>query len=95
MESQLTVGIVLFDGIEVLDFARPFEVFAAAGSDGASSVPFNVFTVAERGQLTAQTWSMIGRGGAAASRSVDRIPTRKRDEKRRLSVRISALWPHP
>jgi transcriptional regulator GlxA family with amidase domain len=38
-----TVHILLFDAVEVLDFAGPFEVFAAAGRDGA----FTVRTVAE------------------------------------------------
>ena len=30
--TTLTVGIVLFDDVEVLDFAGPFEVFAVAGN---------------------------------------------------------------
>ena len=39
------VAILIFDAVEVLDFAGPFEVFGVAGemSEGA----FNVFTVAE------------------------------------------------
>ncbi len=42
-----TVGILLFDDVEVLDFAGPFEVFSVAGRrDG--SYPFDVFTIAER-----------------------------------------------
>ncbi len=45
-DGTLTVGIVLFDDVEVLDFAGPFEVFAVAGNltDGG----FTVVTVAER-----------------------------------------------
>jgi transcriptional regulator GlxA family with amidase domain len=40
------VAILLFDGVEVLDFAGPFEVFSVAGRrDGLD--PFNVYTVAE------------------------------------------------
>ncbi|MEP6989585.1 MAG: DJ-1/PfpI family protein [bacterium] len=48
------VAIVLYDGVEVLDFAGPFEVFAVAGSDGAMPAPFRVFTVAERRPVTAK-----------------------------------------
>ncbi len=56
-----TVAILLFNEIEVLDFAGPFEVFGIAGlrSVGLRSVglrsgdprPFQVFTVAERGPV--------------------------------------------
>jgi len=51
--KKLNVGILLFDEVEVLDFAGPFEVFSrtrltpgieARRSD--DSAPFNVFTVA-------------------------------------------------
>ncbi len=48
-----TVGILLFDDVEVLDFAGPFEVFSVAGkrADGA----FDVFTVGEKpGPITAR-----------------------------------------
>lgn len=39
------VAVLLFDDVEVLDFAGPFEVFGVTGkSDGSDS--FNVFTVA-------------------------------------------------
>jgi transcriptional regulator GlxA family with amidase domain len=44
--DTLTVGIVLFDDVEVLDFAGPFEVFAVAGN--VTEGGFNVVTVAER-----------------------------------------------
>lgn len=40
-----TVAILLFDDVELLDFAGPFEVFSVAGRDGA----FDVQTVAETG----------------------------------------------
>jgi len=40
------VAILLFDGVEVLDFSGPFEVFSVAGSR-SNSKPFNVFAVAE------------------------------------------------
>ncbi len=43
------VAVLLFDGVEVLDFAGPFEVFSVAGRrDGLD--PFNVYTVAETGR---------------------------------------------
>ena len=52
--SRWNVGILIFDGVEVLDFAGPFEVFSrtrlvpgveARRSD--DSAPFHVFTVAK------------------------------------------------
>ena len=47
-----TVGIYLFDDIEVLDFAGPFEVFSTASRVKARLVPntpkpFEVFTIAD------------------------------------------------
>src|SRR5262245_6948958 len=52
--DQWNVGILIFDGVEVLDFAGPFEVFSRtrlqAGSDSRrseESAPFKVFTVAK------------------------------------------------
>ena len=41
------VGIVIFDGVEVLDFCGPFEVFAVTGGR-QNETPFQVATVAER-----------------------------------------------
>jgi transcriptional regulator GlxA family with amidase domain len=41
------VAIVLFDDVEVLDFAGPFEVFSVTGRR-QSLQPFDVYTVAER-----------------------------------------------
>lgn len=52
-ERKWGVGILLFDGVEVLDFAGPFEVFSRTrlvpGVDsrrGEQSAPFSVFTIA-------------------------------------------------
>jgi transcriptional regulator GlxA family with amidase domain len=50
---QRTVGILVFDDVEVLDFCGPFEVFAATVTSGAGPLdeaarPFNVITIAER-----------------------------------------------
>lgn len=47
------VAILLFDEIEVLDFAGPFEVFGIAGKRSGPA-PFQVFTVAERGPVYAR-----------------------------------------
>lgn len=50
--TTINVGIYLFDGVEVLDFAGPFEVFSTASRVSArtSSIgkpTFSVFTIAE------------------------------------------------
>src|SRR2546426_3990108 len=52
---KLNVGILLFDGVEVLDFAAPFEVFSRTrlvpGVESRRSdatAPFRVFTVARK-----------------------------------------------
>lgn len=45
-----TVGIFIFDEVEVLDFCGPFEVFSVArpeGRDDDESRLFNVYTIAE------------------------------------------------
>src|SRR5262245_63503579 len=51
--DRLNVCILIFDGVEVLDFAAPFEVFSrtrlepgAASRRSDTSAPFEVFTVA-------------------------------------------------
>ena len=48
------VAIVLFDRVEVLDFAGPFEVFSVCGVSGESRGHFNVYTVAEKAPVTAR-----------------------------------------
>lgn len=62
MTQKLTVGIFIFDNVEVLDFAGPFEVFSrtrlAPGLDSRRSddtAPFTVFTVAERAAMIEAT----------------------------------------
>lgn len=47
MSQPLNVAILLFDDVEVLDFAGPFEVFSVTGRH-SDPVPFNVYTVAEK-----------------------------------------------
>ena len=57
------VAILLFDEIEVLDFAGPFEVFGVTGRQSKqtrfSEPPFHVFTVAERGPVYARNGLVI------------------------------------
>ncbi|SFU58596.1 DJ-1/PfpI family protein [Alicyclobacillus macrosporangiidus] len=51
MDRSVTVGILLFDEVEVLDFAGPFEVFSVSQLPNGSVRPFLVSTVSENGQL--------------------------------------------
>ncbi len=51
--NQLTVGILIFDDVEVLDFCGPFEVFSVArlpedDTRDESHAPFRAVTIAER-----------------------------------------------
>ncbi|MFF2909084.1 DJ-1/PfpI family protein [Paenibacillus sp. NPDC057934] len=49
-----TVGIFLFDDVEVLDFAGPFEVFAVTVTQRSTTeafAPFSVTTVSEQGGM--------------------------------------------
>lgn len=48
MSTIKTVGIFLFNEVEVLDFAGPFEVFSIASKEGQPL--FKVFTIGETGQ---------------------------------------------
>ena len=57
------VAILIFDDVEVLDFAGPFEVFSITGKrkvkkeDGSNSLaedPFNVYTVAQQSSISAR-----------------------------------------
>ncbi len=59
MPQQRTVGILLFDAVDVLDISGPLEVFVIASRLLKDQKPFRVFTVAEhavpiltRGQLS-------------------------------------------
>lgn len=49
-EPSLSVAVVLFDDVEVLDFAGPYEVLTAAERDDGTFCA-TVFTVAERTQV--------------------------------------------
>ncbi len=44
---QYKVAVFLFNEVEVLDFAGPFEVFSIAGLRTMAEAPFHVFTVAQ------------------------------------------------
>ena len=48
-----SIAIVLFNEVEVLDFAGPFEVFSVTGRRKTGE-PFNVFTVAEQDPVIAR-----------------------------------------
>lgn len=48
-QQQWDVAIFMFDDVEVLDFAGPFEVFAVSRYDDGSK-PFNVYLVSEDGE---------------------------------------------
>ncbi len=54
-QNQLrTVGILIFDDVEVLDFCGPFEVFSVArpaGSNSDDTALFKVFTIAEEDRI--------------------------------------------
>ena len=53
-----SVAIVLFDQVEVLDFAGPFEVFSVTGLR-KSGEPYEVFTVAEKDTISARNHLII------------------------------------
>ncbi|MRH45149.1 DJ-1/PfpI family protein [Aquibacillus halophilus] len=51
MDKQWVVGILLFDEVEVLDFAGPFEVFSITDDLDTFKKPFIVKTVSETGKM--------------------------------------------
>lgn len=52
--ATLNVGIFVFDDVEVLDFAGPFQVFTTAQRVARPSVPFATFTVAAQAGVRAR-----------------------------------------
>lgn len=48
------LAIFLFDAVEVLDFAGPYEVFSVAGLRSNELRPFHVYTVAEKSPVVAR-----------------------------------------
>ena len=64
--TPLGVGILIFDGVEVLDFAGPFEVFSrtrlvpgTASRRDDDSAPFRVFTVARTAAPVTATGGLV------------------------------------
>jgi transcriptional regulator GlxA family with amidase domain len=53
------VAIFIFDDVEVLDFAGPFEIFSVCGLRGVGEKPFNVYTVAEKQNINARNNLLI------------------------------------
>jgi transcriptional regulator GlxA family with amidase domain len=51
LDNPISVGILLFNDIEVLDFAGPFEVFSLAQASRESPKAFAVRTVSQTGGL--------------------------------------------
>jgi len=51
MTEKWKVGILLFNEVEVLDFAGPFEVFSVTSGKQKSEKPFQVSTVAEKKEV--------------------------------------------
>jgi transcriptional regulator GlxA family with amidase domain len=64
--EKINVGILIFDGVEVLDFAGPFEVFSrtrltpgAEARRSEESAPFRVFTVAKTKDPITATGALV------------------------------------
>lgn len=51
MKKSWNIGILLFNEVEVLDFAGPFEVFSITTYTKSSEKPFNVKTIAQTKDL--------------------------------------------
>lgn len=49
--KQKIVGILLFNEVEVLDFAGPFEVFSVTEDSSKNDKPFKVVTISQDGQI--------------------------------------------
>jgi transcriptional regulator GlxA family with amidase domain len=65
-DSRLNVAVLIFDDVEVLDFAGPFEVFSRTrlvpgveSRRGTESAPYNVFTVGERKEPILATGGLL------------------------------------
>src|SRR5687767_3270619 len=95
-----TVGILLFDDVEVLDFAGPFEVFSVTGRRDNSN-PFDVFTVAEKpGPIAARNQLIVTPKysfGDVPYMDIFVVPggfgtRRERSEERRVGKECRARW---
>jgi transcriptional regulator GlxA family with amidase domain len=66
VNEPIRVGVLLYPGVEELDFCGPYEVFKAAGLEarrlrGAEGVPLTVFTVAETTDLVSTSGDLLVR----------------------------------
>ena len=62
--TKRTVGILIFEGVEVLDFCGPFEVFAttaplAAGGERGDDRLFDVITIAQTAEVVLCTGGLL------------------------------------
>ena len=69
-DNQRNVAIFIFDDVEVLDFAGPFEVFNVTG-EVIDPAPFNTYTVA----LTGEPIKARGKLSINPHYSIDNCPT--------------------
>ena len=69
-DNQRNVAIFIFDDVEVLDFAGPFEVFNVTG-EVIKPAPFNTYTVA----LTEEPIKARGKLSINPQYSIDNCPT--------------------
>ena len=56
--KKMNVAILLFDEVELLDFAGPYEVFAIT-RDHQNHKVFNVFTVAQKHEISARNGLLV------------------------------------
>ena len=77
--TRQTVGIFIFDDVEVLDFAGPFEVFSrtrlvpgAESRRSDDSAPFTVFTVARNCRRSQRARCRVGRPYGLEDKVADR-----------------------
>ena len=72
--ATYNLAILLFDDVEVLDFAGPYEVFSVSIRH-TDPPPFNVFTVAEETVVTARNGLSVN-PRYSLSNSPKRFPSR-------------------
>ncbi len=61
MMNKWSIGVFLFDDVEVLDFAGPFEVFSVTEAD--EEKPFTVYTVSQNGEMITARNGLKGTAG--------------------------------
>lgn len=55
---MINIGILLFDEVEVLDFAGPYEVFGISLDDNNNRI-FNVLTIAQKHEISARNGLVV------------------------------------